>query len=239
MNHPRPTVLRFTPYAWAKLKWFCHRGDTEIGGFGVAAPGDAPGDLLLVTDFITVPQRTTAVSVSFDDTAVGDIFESLVDAGLKPHQFARLWCHTHPGDSTTPSSTDEETFQRVFGHCDWAVMFILARSGKTYARLRFNVGPGGQVIIPVEVDYTQPFDGSDCQEWQAEYDAHVYPDPSWPGRAPGAHGWESEHFGAWSERRERELGHPRRESELMDELSSYQDVVDALDESLWDPRSPR
>jgi hypothetical protein len=30
-------------------------------------------------------------------------------------------------------------------------MFVLARGGKSYARLRFNVGPGGNIVIPVEV----------------------------------------------------------------------------------------
>ena len=42
--------------------------------------------------------------------------------------------------------TDEETFARVFGRTDWAVMFILARQGQSYARLRFHVGPGGDWI---------------------------------------------------------------------------------------------
>src|SRR5947209_14095353 len=46
-------------------------------------------------------------------------------------QFARLFMHTHPGNSPQPSATDEETFARVFGRCDWAVMFILARDRKS------------------------------------------------------------------------------------------------------------
>lgn len=33
-----------------------------------------------------------------------------------------------------------ETFARVFGSCDWAVMFILGRTAKTFARLKFHVG---------------------------------------------------------------------------------------------------
>ena len=69
--------------------------------------------------------------------------------------------------------TDEETFERVFGRCDWAVMFILARTGKTYARLRFNVGPGGNVLIPVQVDYGQTFNGSDHVAWLEEYEQNV------------------------------------------------------------------
>jgi hypothetical protein len=166
---PRPPVLRFTPTAWAKLEFFRDRGDTEIGGFAVTAPHD----LLLIEEFITVPQATTCVSVAFDDAAVADFFEAQVDAGRKPEQFGRIWLHTHPGDSPTPSGTDEHTFTDVFGRCDWAVMFVLAQGGETYARLRFNVGPGGDILIPAEVDFARSFAGSDHPAWAAEYDRNI------------------------------------------------------------------
>jgi hypothetical protein len=113
--------------------------------------------------------------VAFDDTAVADFYEEQVDLGRKPQQFSRLWLHTHPGQSPMPSQTDEETYARAFGACDWAVMAILARGGKTYARLRFNTGPGASLIIPVQVDYTQEFEGSDWEAWEQEYALHVHP----------------------------------------------------------------
>jgi hypothetical protein len=65
--------------------------------------------------------------------------------------------------------TDEETFARVFGRTDWAVMFILARQGQSYARLRFHVGPGGDLDLPVCVDYTRPFAASDHAAWKQQY----------------------------------------------------------------------
>ena len=164
-----PSMLRFTTTAWAKLLYFRDRGQTEIGGFGISAVDD----LLLMEDFVTVKQDVTVASVSFDDEAVADFFEDQVDAGRKPEQFARVWLHSHPGDSPQPSSIDEETFKRVFGKCQWAVMFIVARGGKSHARLRFSVGPGGQVVIPVEVDYSQPFGPSDQNAWDAEYKANI------------------------------------------------------------------
>ena len=52
-------------------------------------------------------------------------------------------------------------------------MFILARGGATYARLRFNAGPGGEVVIPVEVAYDRVFGGSDLATWLAEYEANI------------------------------------------------------------------
>lgn len=165
----RQPALRFSPTAWAKLLFFRDKAETEIGGFAVT-PAD---DLLYVEEFVTVRQDVTVASVSFDDEAVADFFDTQVDAGRKPEQFARTWLHTHPGQSPEPSSIDEETFRRVFGRCQWAVMFILGRTGKTHARLRFNVGPGGQVAIPVHVDYSRPFGPSDYEAWEAEYKANI------------------------------------------------------------------
>lgn len=166
-------ALRFTPYAWAKLQYFCHAGDTEIGGFGLSDPDDP----LRVIDLLTVKQSVSSVSVEFDDDAVAELFEDQVDAGRRPEQFARLWCHTHPGHSPAPSPLDEETFERVFGNCDWAVMFILAKGGQTYARLRFRAGPGGEIEIPVAVDYASPFPGSDASAWELEFETHIHPEP--------------------------------------------------------------
>ena len=168
--------LRFTPYAWAKLQFFCHAGPTEIGGFGLATPDDP----LFVTDFLTLRQQATSVSVEFEDDAIAELFEDQVDQGRRPEQFARIWCHTHPGDSPHPSHTDEQTFTRVFEASDWAVMFILARGGQTYARLRFNTGPGGEIDLPVVVDFETQFPGTDHAGWLAVYRDHVRAaEPSW------------------------------------------------------------
>ncbi len=56
-------------------------------------------------------------------------------------------------------------------------MFILAKGGQTYARLRFNVGPKGEIEIPVVVDYSHPFEGSDHDAWEQEYLANIHPEP--------------------------------------------------------------
>lgn len=121
LRHPRRPRLRFSPTAWAKLLFLRDRGPTEVGGFGITPPDD----LLYVQDVRLVRQRCTVVSVAFDDTAVAEFFDEQVDAGRKPEQFGRIWIHTHPADSALPSQLDEETYLRVFGRCDWAVMFIL------------------------------------------------------------------------------------------------------------------
>jgi hypothetical protein len=165
----RPSVLRFSPMAWAKLLLLRDMGDTEIGGFGISAADD----LMFVQDVEVVAQSCTWAHVAFDDDAVADFFDRQVDAGRRPEEFGRIWVHTHPGNSAEPSGTDEATFARVFSRSDWAVMFILARGGQAHARLRYNVGPGADIKLPVDVDYSRPFAGSNAEAWQADYQAHV------------------------------------------------------------------
>ena len=142
-SHDPPKRLTFSPLAWLKFQFLCHAGPTEVAAFGLASK-NAP---LYLEDILVVRQRCTPVTVAFDDEAVADLFDRMVDAGIPPARFARVWLHTPPGASVEPSHVDEETFQRVFGGCDWAVMGILGRTGNVYARLRFNAGPGGTLLL--------------------------------------------------------------------------------------------
>lgn len=151
--------------------WFLHRGGTEVAGFGRYAPDDP----LYVTHFDVVAQRATAVSVEFDDYALLDYAEDRLAEGAPP----RLWVHTHPGSSPHPSGTDEATFPRVFGRCDWSVMFICSHTHDTYARMRLSAGPGADVLLGVEVDWSRAQDGlpspAVVDAWEAEYLEKVRP----------------------------------------------------------------
>ena len=198
-----PPSLRFSPTAWAKLLYVRDLGDSEVGGFGISAADD----LLYIEDVQLVRQVCTGASVAFDDQAVADFFDRQVDQGRKPEQFGRAWVHTHPGNFAQPSQTDEDTFARVFGRTDWAAMFILARQGQSYARLRFHVGPGGDLDLPVRVDYSRPFAASNHAAWREEYLAAVRvaelplfarggPDLL-PGVAAAMDPWDEDWFSAW------------------------------------------
>jgi hypothetical protein len=167
---PRP-ALRFTPTAWAKLLFLRDLGDTEVGGFGISSATD----LLLIEDFVLVPQFCTVLTVAFSDEAVADFFDRQIDLGRLPAQFGRIWIHTHPGDCAEPSGVDEETFARVFGRCDWAVMAIVARGGQTYSRIQFAVDHHCAWRLPVKVDFETEFGSTDRAAWQAEYELCVQP----------------------------------------------------------------
>ena len=106
-----PSILRFSPTAWAKLLFLRDLGDTEVGGFGISAADD----LLFVEDVQLVRQVCTGASVAFDDQAVADFFDRQVDMGRMPSQFGRLWVHTHPGNFAEPSMTDEDSAPDVSG----------------------------------------------------------------------------------------------------------------------------
>jgi hypothetical protein len=184
LHRPRPVDggrrLVFGPAAWLKWQYLCHAGPTEVAGFGLSAPADP----LYLTDVLVVRQRATAVTVAFDDAAVADLFDAMADAGVPPGRFARVWLHTHPGATAVPSPVDEATFDRVFGRCDWAVMAILGRTGRTTARLRFAAGPGAALALQTAVDWA---------DWPA---AAADPDRSWAERVAG---WNHE-YTTWVEK---------------------------------------
>jgi len=182
-------ALRFTPYAMAKLLFLRDIGLTEVGGFGISRADD----LLLVEDIQLVEQYCTAVSVEFDDESVADYFDRQVDGGRQPEQFARIWIHTHPGASPSPSGTDEATFERCFGGSDWCVMYILAQGGNSYARARFNVGPCCDRRLRCRTQFDSEFPASDQELWFAEYcDNVVVHDPFQPRNPTGTQAIEAD-----------------------------------------------
>jgi len=167
-----PTKLRISAYAWAKILFMRDRGDTEIAGYGVTTPGDPLG----VIDFITVKQEADGASFDMDPDAHATFFDEMCDKGLQPWQFQRILLHTHPGNGPSPSGTDERCFVRSFGNCDWAVMFILAKQGAKYCRIRFSTAQGikTEMELPVELDFGLPFQASDHEAWEAEYKANIH-----------------------------------------------------------------
>lgn len=179
MNAPRPAEfscaacdqpsLRLSPTAWAKLDYLRDCGPSEVAGFGIATQDDP----LCVVDVKLVRQQATPVRVQLDDVAVADFFQRQVECNKTRKQPARIYLATHPSDSAAPTRGDEEAFLRLFGRSDWAVLLILARAGRTYARLQYFAGPRGQVVLPVEIDYGREFSGSNHSAWERDYQADV------------------------------------------------------------------
>lgn len=167
--YPHKPRLTFSPYAWAKLLFMRDQSNNEVGAFAIASNDE----LLHITDLVIVKQVVSGASVSFDDEGVADFFDAQVLLERKPVEFASIWVHTHPGNCAKPSLTDYETFDRVFGVTNWAVMFILAQGGDTSCELRFNTGPKASLELPITINYSKPFPAADFSAWEKEYKANV------------------------------------------------------------------
>lgn len=182
MRHNSPQlVLNWYPYL--KLQFMCHRGETEVMGFGVSRDDRGP-DLLYVEDFYLVRHRATSVYWEMDgQDCAAYVEDMLLQNGYPPAQCSRIQIHTHPGNCPLPSQTDEDNFAKYFDQMDWGLMAILAHGGETYARIRQNAGPSVQVVLPVVVDWTDylsiPYDKDELAamfpEWEGEYNRCVIP----------------------------------------------------------------
>lgn len=173
-RRPNPNnILRFSPKAWAKFQWFRDRGDTEISGFGISKKEEP----LYVVDFLTVLQKASSASIEFDDEALNKFLKHMVEEQeYHPSEVLRIWLHTHPGASASPSGTDMSTFRDVFGGSDWSLMVILAKGGECKAKVRFNVGPACEIELKTQVDLNPPFDGitqDDYEAWEKEYEKNI------------------------------------------------------------------
>lgn len=179
----RPSgILRISPKVWAKLKFFRDRGSSEISGFGISYRADP----LYVVDFLTIKQQAAAASVEFDDDALNKYLDDMVKVGWHPSEVMRIWLHTHPGNSASPSSVDVNTFRDVFSGSDWSIMAILAKGGEFKAKFRYNITSGGivgavfgsgkEADLEVRPDLSPPFDGVTQEEydaWENEYVANI------------------------------------------------------------------
>jgi hypothetical protein len=161
--------LRFLPEVWHKVMFLCHDSATEVGGMCISGNQKDP---LLVTDFVMPKQSCTTAYTEFDDQAFALYCEDCLDKGLVHGQFDRIWLHFHPKGISGPSGTDENTFTRVFGTKDWAVMAILPKDGTCYARLRVSTPLGSfEELLTVKVDYGS--DDERVKSWRSERDAVV------------------------------------------------------------------
>jgi len=192
-----PGALRLGPRAYAKLQWFRDRGSTEISGFGLSYRSE----LLYVADFLTIKQKASAASVEFDDDALNKYLDDMVKVGWHPSEVLRIWLHTHPGNSASPSSTDVATFRDVFGGSDWSIMAILAKGGEFKAKFRYNIqeqgivgevfGGGREADLKVQLDINPPFLGvtqEDYEAWEEEYQANILTRSYTSGSSVTVHG---------------------------------------------------
>lgn len=152
--------LIFSEEALEKLAWFRDNGAVEVGALCQTREDDP----LYVEKLHFVKQESTAGSTEFDEDAQHNLVVDMDEAGVSPENYLRIWVHTHPGSSATPSSTDWETFDEVFGLMPWSIMAILSKSAANSMYCLFRAEDEA-IHIPVVIDTPEV----NREEWEAEY----------------------------------------------------------------------
>lgn len=158
-------TLRITPYAWRKLRYIRGKTQNEVGFFGVTAADDP----LLLIDVALVPQEVGPATVEFDGLDIARFWAECDQKGMVPAQYTRIWVHTHPGNSATPSGVDHNTFDRYWGNSDWAIMMVVAQDDSYTIKLRYNVGIPADFAIKLHITYDIDFPATDKTAWDKEY----------------------------------------------------------------------
>lgn len=160
--------LIFAEEAMEKLIWFRDHGSVEVGALAQTRVDDP----LYVEDLHFIEQECTAASTEFDEEAQHNYVVDMTERGLNPENFMHIWVHTHPGASATPSGTDWETFDEVFGPMPWSVMAIMGKAvnGQMYCLFRFE---DEAVHIPVAIDMEE----EDRSEWAEVYAKNILEPP--------------------------------------------------------------
>jgi hypothetical protein len=174
---PVPTYVKskkrllFDPGVWAKIIYLRDRGKSEVSGFGISDPDDP----FHIVDFKLVLQRCISTFTEFDDKGLANYLQTMViEQGYHPAQCMRVWIHTHPNMSPSPSSHDEENFKRVNEDSTWGVMCVVSDDSE-YARVMVNdlqSGLTAQQELKVAIALDIPFEGvtaDDYRDWEDEY----------------------------------------------------------------------
>lgn len=136
--------LVLSDHAYFKLKHFRDSKTTEVGCMGITRPDDP----LHVEDLAFIRQECTSVSTDFDEQSQTNWTIDMMESGQNPENFMRIWIHTHPCTSCSPSSTDWETFEEIFAQTKWGVMAILGTSNQMSCVFRVK---DSLINIPVEI----------------------------------------------------------------------------------------
>jgi len=148
----------------------------EMSGFGITSADDP----LYVEDFETIDQECTVAETLLDDKAAGDYLGRMAKKGIDPHRCMRVWIHTHPFATTSPSpsGSDKETFGKKLGEGDWAIMVIFGRGMCVTAKLRSKMKiPGGmtaEIILDVRYEVSTAIEDANKGKWAKEFNKNIH-----------------------------------------------------------------
>lgn len=123
--------------------------NTEVSALGICT-----GNTLNVTDLLIPKQNCSVGHTEMDDEDVANETVRLaVEEKIEPLFCNRIWIHTHPGNSPSPSGKDWETFSHLVDCGGWAVMLIFAKDSSYFCRLGYKMGDRKQMVeVPVRMN---------------------------------------------------------------------------------------
>lgn len=121
-------------------------GGDEVGWLGTISKD---GETYLIEEIFIFDQEVSSISTEIDPESVAEVATDLIKKGeVKKVNSLKFWGHVHPGNSTTPSSQDEEQMSVFKDGNDYFLRGIFDRNGRAeftlfdYVRgLRFNDVP--------------------------------------------------------------------------------------------------
>lgn len=213
-NQQPQITITVSGLLWFKAKYLANQHQVEVGGWCIAPDKDKPFE---VHDFKLTKQESTVGSIDFDDEGTVEFMEDELEAGLEFDQFMRVWIHTHPGDSASPSPLDRTTFRQLADTLPYVVMLIISKSGSATAEIGYKLPTGQFVSMPCGIRIDWAMDR--WTEWDIEFNNNVtvppprhYPIQHYGGYhgsneeywKRGDYGWYQERPGHWSYDRKRD-----------------------------------
>jgi proteasome lid subunit RPN8/RPN11 len=123
-------ILKIPQHVMLKLRVWRDFGNTEVTGFFVTEKDNESN----VIDAHLVKAKCSATTVHMKPDDIGDFYHRQIAQKIYPDQL-QIWWHTHPGNSASPSGTDETTFEDLGKDRTFNIMYILARGGQEFAQL--------------------------------------------------------------------------------------------------------
>jgi len=141
-----PQHIMFKLQAWRDM------GDTEVTGFFITQKDQ----FNKVIDAVIVKAECTGATVDIDAEALENLYLTMAEKNIYPDQL-QIWWHTHPGNSASPSGTDQTTFKELGQDRTLNLMYILACGGEEFAQLSVtDLTTKVMLKTPIEVEH--PFE---------------------------------------------------------------------------------
>lgn len=168
--------LKIPQHIMFKLQAWRDMGDTEVTGFFVTEQGS----INEVIDAVIIKAECSMASVDISAESLEKMYFDMTEKGIYPAQL-QIWWHTHPGNSASPSGTDQTTFAELGQDRARNIMYILAKGGEEFAQVSVTDLDSGLMLksdMGIEHPFTkwQAFPGYD--ELKKQYSESVIkPDP--------------------------------------------------------------